>query len=68
MECSGSLAGAATEHEHVAVSAAYCGVARFLRARAVLCSIRRACAGEPGAVQSQVSRWACDYYFQARLT
>lgn len=32
------------------------------------CSIRRACAGEPGAVQSQVSRWACDYYFQARLT
>lgn len=68
MECMGLLASVATECEHVAVSAAQCDVARFLGARAVLCSIRRACAGEPGAVQSQVSRWACDYYFQARLT
>lgn len=62
------MAGVAAEREHVAVSAAQRGVASFLRARAVVCSIRRACAGEPGAVRSQVSRWACDYYFQARLT
>lgn len=31
-------------------------------------SIRRGPCWAPGAARSQVSRWACDYYFQARLT
>ena len=44
------------------------GAERLPGVGAALCSIRRACVESPGAMQSQVSRWACDYYFQACLT